>query len=34
MIRYRIMVPYGRTTELEAKFRLLAGAAGVPFEVL
>ena len=34
MIRYRIMVPYGRTTELEKKFRLLAGAAGVPFEVL
>lgn len=30
---YRILVPFGRTTELEEVFRNLAGAAGVAFEV-
>lgn len=32
-LTYHILVPYGRTTELEATFRTLAGASGVPFEV-
>ena len=32
-ITYHILVPYGRTSELEKTFQSLAGAAGVPFEV-
>ena len=32
-ITYHILVPYGRTTELEKVFKNLAGAAGVPFQV-
>ena len=32
-ITYHILVPYGRTTELEKAFQELAGAAGVPFQV-
>lgn len=32
-ITYHILVPYGRTSQLEKTFQSLAGAAGVPFEV-
>ena len=32
-LTYHILVPYGRTTDLESTFRTLAGASGVPFEV-
>ena len=32
-ITYHILVPYGRTTDIEGLFGNLAGAAGVPFEV-
>lgn len=32
-IRYHVMVPFGKTTEMEELFRDLAGAAGVAFEV-
>jgi len=30
-ITYHILVPYGRTTDLESLYRSMAGAAGVPF---
>jgi hypothetical protein len=32
-LTYHILVPYGRTTQLEALFQNLAGAAGLNFEV-
>ncbi|MDR1019022.1 MAG: hypothetical protein LBM02_10030 [Lachnospiraceae bacterium] len=32
-ITYHILVPYGRTSDLEKVFQNLAGAAGLPFEV-
>lgn len=32
-ITYHILIPYGRTTELEEAYRSLAGAAGLPFEI-
>lgn len=32
-ITYHILVPFGRTTDLEVLFRNLAGAAGLPFNV-
>ena len=32
-ITYHVLVPYGRTTDMENLFRNLAGAAGVHFEV-
>lgn len=32
-MNYHILVPFGRTTDLEGLFQNLAGAAGVPFEV-
>jgi len=33
-ITYHILIPYGNTSEVEELFSKLAGAAGVPFEVL
>lgn len=30
---YHVLVPFGRTTEMEVLLRELAGAAGVPFEI-
>lgn len=30
-ITYHVLVPYGRTTELETLYRSMAGAAGLPF---
>ena len=32
-LTYHILVPYGRTTDLEAVYQSMAGAAGVSFEV-
>lgn len=33
-IQYKLLVPFGKTQELEKLFGEIAGAAGVPFEVL